>query len=583
MLIYHLLLVLVLGLAYPLCIKSPSPLKKAVYVGTVFFIFYLFCIFRFRIGNDYYSYHTIFMGFAEAESFGEAAKLVTEPGFALLNYVLIKFTTSIKVMYAVYSLLILAPAGFAIWRYSKNAWLSCYLYICLTFFYQSMNFIRQAIAGSILLLAFCFIREKKHVLVVLFVLLAAAFHSTALVFIPIYFVSLIKPTKALYAAYGGLSLVCYFATDLLFALAAELMGKFIDPRYAEYIDSRYTEGLSWVFMIVPVIIGAIVIAVYWRTDWREKEPAATFYVNCMFFSVLIWLFVTGSMIIQRISDYTYIFAILAIPSIADYFLGNLDGKSSIIKDLSVPSYMRNSPKKAKKGIRLSATAKKAELSQKNEKKVRKDSYILALAGFMAVCFIYNIFGMNDGSRGFHGVFPYSSFIPEVQHFVMSTSFADKDEQLVKTRYADMYFTQLKSSRYSYIITIIPYEQMRVESETIRALSYLGLDYDFTTGVTDCYVAFAEKGRVLHEEKDDESVSFKTSAGGADIEVYTDIYDSFIYIDGRQCSLNNQGINIVVLDSGTGKVVDAKSVSILSSGAQQLTEFKEDYRENIPQR
>ena len=56
MAVYLILMALVLVLAYPLIEHKPNVVKKLCYVIVTFGAMYLISVFRYGLGNDYYSY-----------------------------------------------------------------------------------------------------------------------------------------------------------------------------------------------------------------------------------------------------------------------------------------------------------------------------------------------------------------------------------------------------------------------------------------------------------------------------------------------------------------------------------------------
>ena len=64
MAVYLILMALVLVLAYPLIEHKPNVVKKLCYVIVTFGAMYLISVFRYGLGNDYYS-HLYFLEYQE--------------------------------------------------------------------------------------------------------------------------------------------------------------------------------------------------------------------------------------------------------------------------------------------------------------------------------------------------------------------------------------------------------------------------------------------------------------------------------------------------------------------------------------
>lgn len=173
--------------------------------------------------------------------------------------------------------LILAPIAFAIYRYNEKPWLSVSAYLCLTFFYTSLSFIRQSLAVSVLILAYGFMKKRKIVPVLIFGVIAALFHYTAAIFIPLYLLSLLKVTKKSLIVFGSVSvgtlIICLvmkaFGANPL-NLAAKLVTAVTGKDYTGYIDSKWFEtGFGVQYLIIPLLLLAFVLISYFL-GWEGK-------------------------------------------------------------------------------------------------------------------------------------------------------------------------------------------------------------------------------------------------------------------------------------------------------------------------
>ena len=246
---------LVLILAYPLVERKPSFGKKLCYVIVTFGAMYLISVLRYGLGNDYYSYIYIFRNIKEASGF-EIFNMGYEPGFTIITKLISYFTDNVNVLYAIYALLILVPTAYAVFRHSEKIWMSTMMFICLTFFYCSLSFIRQSIAFAIILCAYRYMKEHNHFMVLLFVFFACLFHSTVIVMIPLYLIAVfIRPTKIMVPMYGILTALVYiFSWDIL-KIAVKIL-----PQYKNYLNLNFiTQGYKPVYLILPAIIMALAL------------------------------------------------------------------------------------------------------------------------------------------------------------------------------------------------------------------------------------------------------------------------------------------------------------------------------------
>ena len=316
MAVYLILMAIVLVLAYPLIERKPSIGKKLCYVIVTFAAMYLISIFRYGLGNDYYSYIYIFRNIQDSSGLA-IFNLGYEPAFTVITKLISLFTSNINVMYAIYALLILVPTAYAIFRYSENIWMSTMMFISLTFFYCSLSFIRQSIAFAVILCAYKYVKERNHFKVLLFIFIACLFHSTVIVMIPIYLIAaFVKPTKITVPIYGVITALVYFLSWPILRLAVLIL-----PQYKGYLDLNFiTQGYKPVYLIVPAIIAALAIAAHFTGYGKAYPKQSSIFTNFAIFNFIIWFIATKHFVIERFSMYIYIFMIMFIPSIARYYM-----------------------------------------------------------------------------------------------------------------------------------------------------------------------------------------------------------------------------------------------------------------------
>jgi len=402
MTVYYINQLLILGLAFPLCLYKPNKIKKAAYLAVTFGYMWFLATFRVGIGFDYLSYIDIFVKIKAAPDLSAAFDMMYEPGFELLTWVMTRFVTSPVMMYGVYSAIIFIPVAVFIFCYSRDVWLSTWMYMTLSYFYSSMNFIRQNIACGILLLGYKFLREKKPVPYLCIVLLGACFHKTALIMIPIYFLSHLRLGKKTGIFYACATLIGYLtSTAILNFITSYPFKHEIFRIFQSYKDSRYIDpayGFSLTFLIVPFVIFGACLAL--RPIWEKRDPDANMLLNMMLFSSIMWLFITRHFIIERFSHYAYLLALVAIPSA-------LACLQSSREDYALLAELEAKEKQDGKGGKSKG---KAELNQVRQLRQNisdhKKYYWSAVVALLLITGIYNEFGQHVNN--FHNVFPYQS-------------------------------------------------------------------------------------------------------------------------------------------------------------------------------
>ncbi len=302
-------------LAYPLLEHKPSIAKKFCYVMVVFVCMLYISILRYGLGNDYYSYIYHF-NVINSLPWSNIFNIDFEPGFVIMDKLIGMFTTDSNILYAIYAVIILLPTAYIIFRYSENIWLSTVMFISLTFFYCSLSFIRQSIALSIVFLAYKYFVQRKHFMVLLFIFFACLFHSTVVILIPVYLLSvLIKPTWKSLTVYGVLTLLLYLFSMDVINLAVRIL-----PQYERYTQLSFiTQGFNIIYIIVPGIIFAVALFAHFTGYGKAYPMKSALFTNFAMFNFIIWLMSTKHFVIERFSMYPYLFLIMFIPSVVNFY------------------------------------------------------------------------------------------------------------------------------------------------------------------------------------------------------------------------------------------------------------------------
>ena len=391
MIVYYVNLALIAVLGWLLCVRNPTNPKKIIYLAITFGYMWFIATFREGIGNDYQNYIAIFEEIRAANGLSGLMELNYEPGFVLISKVMSLFVHSPVVMYGVYELLILLPIVWFIYRHCEDVWFSTWLFVTLTFFYTSMNFVRQSLACSVIVMGYDFLRKRKTLAFLLIVLLAMSMHKTVFIMIPVYFICHFPLNKKVGIFYGATTLFLFlFSSPIL-----DFVTQFV---FSEYRDTVYLkQGLDIIFLMLPAVVFGGCLSLY--PVWKERSGYAPILLNLMMYNCIIWLFLTRHFILERFSMYVYIFVLVAIP---DAIRALRASPETISSYESIRSEMDSSKKKPGK----EKEAKLAELGQIISD--HKKYYWSAVAAMLLISLFYNEFGMYN--NGFHGVFPYRSVL-----------------------------------------------------------------------------------------------------------------------------------------------------------------------------
>lgn len=453
MTIYIILFALAVGLGLIMLGKNPTSLKKTIYLAIMFVLLYFTSVFRYGMGNDYFSYIRIFQEIS-ASDWSIVVSGKYEPLYALITKLIASFTSNPETMYAIFAALILIPVAYSIKKYSDNVWLSVTVYLCFTFFYTSLSFIRQSLAVSVIILAYGFMKKRKIVPVIILGIIAALIHYTAVVFIPFFLLTLIKPTKKYLIIYGSVSLGALITCLIMKAaganplnLLAQLVSAVVGKDYTGYIGTIWFDtGFGAEYLIMPAVLLGFVLISYF-CGWKER-PEADMLLQATLLNASVWSFIVYAFIIERFSMFIFIFSIFTVPSITSYF-----------------------SEKAVKADQSEVVNKKMPGYSKKKVEDKKDNAFLITVGVTIGLFIYDCFGFN---LNFHGVVPYMVLYPEIQDAIDGYDTPEENRNAMYTN-ADLYtyLIQLKNADCGYAIVSTTDNYSGFTPGILRAADYAG--------------------------------------------------------------------------------------------------------------
>ena len=200
----------------------------------------------------------------------------TSPGFQLIERGLLALNADVQWLYVVTSLLILAFVFASIYRQSEDMALACLFFVITSNYFLTLNIVSQYMAIAICLFACIFAERQKPLPFFLLVLLAASFHTSALVFLPVYFLPKLR-VKPLWCA---VSLAAVFLlVPLLFPLLEKLV-RLVTPKYARYFANGADYEFEWIFFAIGAAV-FVVGAYYWKQGENKPCYRLWYYANVL--------------------------------------------------------------------------------------------------------------------------------------------------------------------------------------------------------------------------------------------------------------------------------------------------------------
>lgn len=240
--------------------------------------------------------------------------------FAVAAYIAVRLTHSIFWYYFFIEALSLIPVYCAISIVSRGnrVWFSFLVYL-LVFYALSLNAMRQSIAMGFVILAFALLMTKRKAKAILFIIIAALFHKTAVIAFGLaaLFYCLVNPIDSLMkwrkghllviVGFVGLVAIVRLAGTKVLSLLSALV-----PSFSGYANSEAWGGQDSVayYVIYAVMLAIILLIV------EDSAGAISPEAGCLALIVLL-SFVFESMgpisaPVKRMASYTMLFLILLL-------------------------------------------------------------------------------------------------------------------------------------------------------------------------------------------------------------------------------------------------------------------------------
>lgn len=242
-----------------------------------------------------------------------------EPGFRLLLLLISRFTANGQWVIAITAVFINVSVSVFLYRHTQNVYLGFFFYLTLMLYPFYFNIMRQALAIAILLFAWGLFKKRCFLRYVLIVLLAATFHTSALLFLlcpllarlPVNRPTLkvLLPLTALLAVGGAL------CVRPILRLVTALV-----PRYADYRPTSFLALYGFLAVFLLVSAYGIYQLYYARTapsiGEREGEiDTRAFLTLMMLLGVIVAAMMTQFGQLQRLFNYFEVLYLLWLPAV----------------------------------------------------------------------------------------------------------------------------------------------------------------------------------------------------------------------------------------------------------------------------
>lgn len=310
MAIYFFLIAGVIIVGVPLCSRKCGKAGRIIYCLAAAVVFIFISAMRFQVGHDYTQYAVKYFDMQMMFPEDIMAERM-EKGFLMPLYALNSGYDDYTTVFIYTSIVIYSAVFYLIYKRSSSPWISTAVYLCLGLYFNSLCFLRQVMAAMLIVYGMKFIYKKMPLQFMVIAFAASAFHWSALLMIPLFFLLSIKPGYIYLGVVTVLSLVAYvFSRPIMsWAVGKLFMYKGYDPMAA----GEAANGISPRYTIMFFIIFAVCFA--FRKRLIEKNHANAVYINCLMYTVVFELMGTHHAVLSRFAILTNITAIFIVPDL----------------------------------------------------------------------------------------------------------------------------------------------------------------------------------------------------------------------------------------------------------------------------
>lgn len=259
-------------------------IRMGMYValGVIFVMLVMVCVSRSELLPDYHMYKNMYYGH------GYSSNRQIEQSFTLLC----QASPSFMALLTAYALLSIGTHYWGILRNSPNLWLSMFLYVGFYFVLHDMIQMRASVAAGILLVAVRNIQTRRWYVYFPLVALAVFFHSSAIVFVPLFFL----PRKRMYRPFWmtllGVCLIIGITGVQLGKLVRFLPLDIVNNYLMSYGGERFvTDAKVGPMRILLCVV--LMIMVYYLPQLQKRYPLATVCLGISICSQACYLLLGG--------------------------------------------------------------------------------------------------------------------------------------------------------------------------------------------------------------------------------------------------------------------------------------------------
>ena len=317
--------VLLLVISFLFCFVAKTREKRKLFIGSgelisennlavsVFFLMLCFLLaFRsIEVGTDTANYKVFFDKYSKL-NFSQVFDEELEFLFGALNWFIAQFTDNFQIYLAIVAAITLIPIAALYNQDKRHSYLKIILFVNMSVFVMLFSGIRQALAMSIGLIAFHFVKKKKLIPFLITVLIAMGFHLSAFILFAMYPLYYFRLKKRHLIIIVSLIAITYIFNRQIFTGLLNIM-TLIYPRYDEYMSLENTGAVTMIICFVVFTMIAYIIP-----DEHNEDDEFIGMRNYLLLATLLQCFAPIHNWAMRMNYYYILFVPIVIPKVISY-------------------------------------------------------------------------------------------------------------------------------------------------------------------------------------------------------------------------------------------------------------------------
>ena len=270
----------------------------------------------YHVGIDTYAYYKSYMQKGSYQILDILQEDFNDKGYVLLQAILAKLNCKFWVLLTLSAVVYVGGMAWYIKKYSKNCWMSIFIFLALGLYTFAFSGIRQTIAMGLCMIAYMLANKipgwKGFLVYIGITYVAHTIHASAIIFLPVYFLQKIPYktiTVFIFLGIAGLTMLFknQFA-NLIFQLAIETSDKYEGYAIVENAGAGF---LLYLFIFMTVVLR--LLASGSMNEVAQKDNSV-YLLLCM---LILFPATQSGGAMMRIYYYYYMFIIVYLPNVLE--------------------------------------------------------------------------------------------------------------------------------------------------------------------------------------------------------------------------------------------------------------------------